>query len=807
MIRGHGNDSALVMLITDVASEHDVNAGYALTGYDETVLRRCFSASGLHFDEMWKTALIKERGNLKKPYENKSLLTDEYRGILANEIKTIRPNVICPLSELAFNYVTGLNGIRKYRGSVLPTLRFVSDKFQRAIPILGVNPYINEDPKQEIIARIDARKILRNQGKNEPIPPEGNLWIAKSPSALREFLRRSLAAAPPFLVFDIETYLNMPTCISLCFDGQESVTVPFFDSEIEPDCRYLMMKETATLLASEIPKVNQNIKFDWKHLERFGMKVNNVVGDTMLAMGCLYAEFPKNLGFQISIYTDMPYHKDEAKDLEPSSRGREQFYLYCAKDSLGTYRIYTQQLSELEETGCSFVYQKLIEILPVYKKMEERGIRIDETERKKLRAKYQSLFQIYSYKLSRLVGNFINPLSSKAVQTLVYDEFGYKPVRGIKYGKSGKPGADEESLEMLLWKGVSTSTTKNTREILLTIIDCRKLHKVIEILELDLHPDRRFRCEYNLVGTETGRTSAGKTPDYFLYFDQRGRPDTINLGHSLQTIGKHGFQIDGIDYGKDIRSMFVPSRGYSFVECDLSGAEARVDAVLAADFKILSLFDDGLGIHRHTGSWIYGCLPSEIKKGQLILNEQGIAEDRYHVSKIGRHSFERNIQEDRLSIILQQSVQRCSEILRKLHTTQPNIRAIFHREIREKIQKTRSLVCPNGRRREFYGRIDDHTFNEGISFIPQAIVSDQLKFSFRQTYDTLDWAYPLAEAHDGHLAEVPIGREKEFYSIFKRIVETPIDFRRGSLSRDYELTIPCEGEWGENWKEMKEITL
>ena len=794
------------MLVADVATESDVAQGYALTGYDEVVLRRCLKPHGLHFDDMWRTALIKERGNLKKPKENFPLLTEEYKEILANEIRTIRPNLICPLSELSFSYLTGLNNIRKYRGSVLPALRYIPDRYQRVLPILGVNPYINEDPKQEIITRIDAGKILRNQGKNEPIASEGNLWISKSPSALRAFLGRSLAAQPPFLVFDIETYLNVPTCISLCFDGIESVTVPFFDFEIEPDCRYLMMKEVATLLASPIPKVNQNIKFDWKHLERFGMVVSNVVGDTMIGMGVLYAEFPKNLGFQISIYTDMPYHKDESKDLEPSSRGREQFYLYCAKDSLGTHRIYSQQQSELEETGTFSVYSKLIQVMPIYKKMEERGIRIDEAERKRLRAKYRSLFEIYSYKLSKLVGETINPLSSKQMQALVYEELAYKPVRGVKYGKSGKPGADEESLEMLLWHGRG-NTTKDTRAILLTIINCRKLHKVIEILELDLHPDKRFRCEWNLVGTETGRTSAGQTPDYFLKFDEKGNPTKVNLGHSLQTIGKHGFQIDGVDYGKDIRGMFAPSRGYSFVECDLSGAEARVDAVLAGDFEILSLFDDGIGIHRHTGSWVYGCPPSKIVKNQLVENLNGIPEDRYHTSKTVRHAAERNVKEDRLSILLGQELPRCADILRTIHGRQPNIRNVFHREIREHIQKSRSLVCPNGRRREFYGRIDDHTFNEGISFIPQAVVSDQLKFSFIETYRKIDWAYPLSEAHDGHLAEVPIGRERQYYSIFKKNVETPIDFRTGSLKREYSLTIPCEGEWGMNWRDMKEIQL
>jgi hypothetical protein len=100
------------------------------------------------------------------------------------------------------------------------------------------------------------------------------------------------------------------------------------------------------------------------------------------------------------------------------------------------------------------------------------------------------------------------------------------------------------------------------------------------------------------------------------------------MGHSFQTIGKHGFEVDGVTYGQNLRSIFIPSPGYYFVECDLSQAEARVDAVLAKDFDILRVFDSSTGIHRLTGSWVFNCSPHEIKKNTLV---DGV--DCYHVSK------------------------------------------------------------------------------------------------------------------------------------------------------------------------------
>src|SRR5580692_386474 len=248
--------------------------------------------------------------------------------------------------------------------------------------------------------------------------------------------------------------------------------------------------------------------------------------------------------------------------------------------------------------------------------------------------------------------------------------------------------------------------------------------------------------------------------------------------------------------------MFVPSIGYNFVECDLSQAEARVDAVLAGDFDILNIFDTPTGIHRLTGSWVYDTEPENIKKSVLVNGE-----DRYYVSKTVRHAGERNMKEDRLMMMIHQPVADCAKILKKFHDNQPNIREVFHRGIREHIMKERVLVAPNGRRRDFFGRIDEHTINEAISFLPQAIVTDYLKQSLVKTFLECPYARPLVEAHDGFLAEVPIGKEEEYGNTFRNNIFVGIDFRNCSLYRDFELFIPCESAVGENWQDMEEIKI
>jgi hypothetical protein len=823
MIRGHGNQHPLAFFIADGPHGKDLETDYALSGYTGNQLNDFCKEQSLHIDDMWRTCLIKEPlpkdGEDDKQRSKTQELVSRYGNILIDEINTLHPFLLIPLGELSFNYLTNLSNIRKFRGSVLP----LSGTFQvhqpdlKVLPILGPYPYLNQEYRLRVITRIDFSKISKYLNNN-PIPDNVyNIWVARTSSALRSFIERNYEktlTSGGFLTFDIETFLQIPICISFCFDGFESVCVPLIDQTIDRDYRTLMMDLVDKLLRSPIPKVNQNIKYDWKIMERWGFVVNNVIGDTMLAASTLYCEFPKNLGFLTSIYTDLPYFKDEGKDFDPDRSKRDRYYLYNAKDSLATSQIYAQQRKETVELGTDYVYKNLIRVMPIYRKMEDRGIRIDEQQRFKLLAKYESLFRIQVLKCKNLLNtSYFNPLSPKQVKQAIFEELGYSKVRGMKTNDDGSLSTDEESLELLSVYGEAKRASSTGPLVLSSVIGARKIHKVIEILELPIHPDGRFRCEYNLAGTETGRSSSSETTDQYFAIDEdtgklikSAKGNLPNYGHSLQTIGKHGFMIDGTTYGKDLRSIFVPSYGFVFVECDLSGAEARVDRVLSGVFD-MSVFDNP-GIHKLTGSWVYNCKPSEIKKNILV---DGV--DRYHMAKTVRHAGERNMGPERMVMMTQRPWRECNDILRTFHQFQPEIKEVFHRDVIKAIDApTHCLVAPNGRRRDFFDRVDKHTYNEGISQLPQAIVSDQTKFhGIGQTFSTSDiynWALLLAEAHDGILAEVRKERAMDFGRLYKKNIESvPIDFRICTLVRDYQLVIPCEVAIGETWFEgdMKEV--
>ncbi len=810
MIRGHGNSKPAVFFIGDSPFGEDLKTDYALMGYAGNVIRDFCKEQSINLDDHYRTLLIKEPLAKELNVEDTRKLIDHYAPILINEINTLQPNLLVPLGELAFNYFTNLNNIRKFRGSVLPVSgSFTINKANlKVLPILGPYPYLNQDYKLRVISRIDFSKIPKNMGDTAIPDNYYNIWVARSSSALREFINRHYnptIARNGFLTFDIETYFQIPICISFCFDGFESVCVPLVDQSIDRDNRVLMMQLVAKLLASPIPKVNQNIKYDWKIMERWNFYVRNVVGDTMLASSVLYPEFPKNLGFLTSIYTDLPYFKDEGKDFDPDKSKRDRYYLYNAKDSLATSQIYTIQQKEIDETGVRWAHDQLIKVMPIYRRMEDRGIRIDEEAVMKLLAKYESLFHIQELKCRRLLSqDYFNPLSPKQCKWAIFDELGFNKVKGMKTLEDGSPSTDEESLELLAVNGEAKRAPSTGGLVLSSIIGARKIHKVIEILELHLHPDKRFRCEYNLAGTKNARSSAGETTDQLVYLEN-GKVKVVNLGHSLQTIGKHGFMIGGVTYGKDLRSIYVPSYGYRFVECDLSGAEARVDRVLSGIFDMV-VFDNP-GIHKLTGSWVYGCDPSEIKKNILV---DGV--DRYHMSKTVRHAGERNMGAERMVMMTQRPLRECKDILDTFHKFQPEIREVFHKDIIKALNARTgpTLVAPNGRRRDFFDRIDKNTINDAISYFPQVIVSDQTKFhGIGRTFEDrsiYSFADLLVEAHDGALMEARADKVMEVGLLYKKNIESvPIDFRPCTLSRDYELVIPCDINVGDNWYGMEEV--
>ena len=817
MISGQGRSNSQIMLVGDFATREDCRHGYALSGLQEGTLRTLFKDNNFNLDYCYRTTLIKEElsyyGKAKKKLKEaikeaeKTISPNNFESILQNEIEVLLPNIVVPLGELGLSTLTGKKGITKFRGSVIP-LRGdwqakITSKTIRVIPTLGPY-YIYEDWSHKPTVSLDIQKIVKNKDREDPIKEEGLIWVCKTSEAFQNFVRRHYEKSS-YLAFDIETYLGIPTCISFCFDGSESISIPLFTTDINYADAILLTSGVAKLLASSIPKIGQNVKYDWTILERFGYRINNIMADTMLASHTIYPELPKGLDFLTSVYTDMPYYKDEGKEYNPKLHTRDRLYLYNAKDSLATHKVFTKQLGEMEELNLTEFYNKrVMPLFFLYKEIDDTGIRIDWDRRKELISTYEMLLLEKEIRLKEVAKDVkFNPGSSKQIGQLVYKRLKFpKRTKTSDLGKQSYNTEAEMLEELWVFHAKDNIWGLEGGEILKDIVAYRKITKVLQYLNIYIHPDGRLRTSYKIHGTESGRTSGGKTIDQVIDLDKNGKLITTRngklpyYGASLQTFPKHGFPVGGVSYGKDLRSIFIPSRGHVFIEGDGSQAEARIVAVLSEDYDLLYQFDVFPGVHRLTASWIFNLKAEEINKDSR----------EYFLGKKSRHAGHYDQKAKGLALQVHEPLSTCEKMLRVFHDHSPKIRGVFHNEIRDFIRKNGFLITPHGRRRDFFGRFNENLYREAFADIPQGTISDHTKFAMTRIKRRLPWVRFLYEGHDSCMAEIPFTRKDEYCEVLKEEMERIIDFRTCSLPRNIDLVIPVEITWSDtNWQNMYAI--
>jgi uracil-DNA glycosylase family 4 len=812
IVKGNGAEDADIMIVTDYPSKEEATSKKAGVGYVGRMLSGYLKDAGYNYDKCYRTTYIKQEFSLPraKNHQEKafqaahdSFKPQSFGQILGQEIADIKPNVIISAGEYSTRYLTNRKSIFKLRGSIIP----ISDapridsgdpnsvgQHIRVIPI--IHP---RDVMQKWIHNtytgLDVARAVKLKNRTD-IPKEpGLLWICWTYSALENWWN-DRGRLGKFLTLDIETFCTFITCISFCVDGKEALSIPLVDKRMSNLDRALCLRLISKILRSKIPKVNQNIDFDDYILRQWGFNVENISGDTMLLGHTIYPELPKGLDFYTSIYTEIPYYKDDGRDFNPRD-GWDTLYYYNAKDALSDWIIYEAQEKDARETGVwSFYREKVWPLFDIYKKMDDRGILIDTIEQGILYNRYSTLLETHHSKLERTVGHEINYNAPAAAAQLVYDELGYPK----QYKTDRKTGiksltTGEETLEDLI---LNFSKGAEADNVLWEILWCRKLFKVLKLILVPFHLDGRMRTNSKLTGTKSGRTSMSKTVDRIYYRNAKTHPlynkakrinsvTSKSLGLSFQTIGKHGFkitdedededsdslssyEIQGVEVGRDIRRMYIPSKGYVLMEGDGGQAEARVVCVLAEDWKTLKEMErtefkknrHGLKDDLHT--------KTAMLVKQLTFDE--ITDQlRQDFGKKPRHAGNYDMGAARLSLMAHIPINEAQTVLARFHSDSTEIRENFHFGVRSVVSNTRVLTSPHGRMRQFFDKLNPETFKQAYSFIPQAIVSDHTKMEtitpLMRAWDEPN-AYFLAESHDSAMFEVKKECKDDFAADFKR---------------------------------------
>lgn len=819
-IDGQGNPNTKLAIVGDFPNQTDDKQGGHFLGASGELLDRIFAELG-HSNwrnEFWLTYVYRYRPpfNDVKQIETVCDKNEELQRFYT-EILEINPNCILAIGQSAFEVCTGLNKLLTYRGSILSSQ--VSDA--KVVSTIHPGHLVRASDESEdhdeskglfsyvwkwVLANDIKRAIKESKTLGYDLPRR-SLHIARNSVDVSRFIDRGFKSSDRVFA-DIETIEStVPGCISLAYNEHEAISIPLFNKinryqlSTIPTCDLAFIWQKLDWLFRNKPVGGQNFKFDQAKMEMLGFRFKGLKTDTSLKAHTINPEIPKiGLAFLASIWTREPYYKDEGKEFIFGKHDIDRWFLYNAKDSAVDCEVDRVQEKELEILSDTyhtdlkgFYYKYITNLHQLYFDMEKVGFAIDEGAKNYLIAKYQTWSEHLQVQLDVAVGRELNYNSPKQMKELIYEQMQIKPI-------DKEHGTNEDVISRLLKDKVNDPSK---RAVLSNILEIRRVNKTLSTYLYAMPDfDGRMRTQIRIVGTETGRTS-----DSVL--DVPTRP--CKIGFAFKTITKHG------DIGSDIRTILIADPGYVIVNIDLSQAEARVVALLSNDTELLNAFDK-IDIHRRTAALVLLTgkfnLSYEFDPTADIIGKD--SPERFIGKKV-RHAgnynmqwreFMKNVISDcrRFHISFTISAFSSKQILERFHAASPNIINVFHRDVKDIIDTQRALINPFGRLRRFFDRPGNQLYKESFAYLPQSTVKDRLTQS---ALEIKCKKYPIRlvnEAHDSLTYLMPENEYKDICKEIKPIMEKEIDFSNCSIKRG-SLTIPCDFEIGQNYKDLEKLKI
>lgn len=698
-----------IAIVGEQPGKQEVQRGEPFVGPAGSVLSECCREAGVPRNECYITNVIKDLDHpleyyLKRDSRGRMTLHEdftEYCALLGQELAKCTANVVVATGNVALFALTGRWGITRWRGSVLEST---------LVPGLKVIPTVHPatviPPKMVYINRyliiFDLKKALLQSSFPQVITPQYPHFLKPTFSECVSILERAEQAglAGERLGFDIEVTNLEVSCISFAFKSGEdilSICIPFIywggDYFTVDQEAYLWLLIARILENPLIIKLGQNLVFDTHFLLRkYGIRAVNL-DDCMIAQGITYPDFPKGLHFIASLYTDIPYYKDDGKFWIKGQSGAgagawEKGWQYNALDSVVCVEAFPKQLKDLEQFGNLEVYDHVRKRIQPLVYMMERGIRVNVEGMTQRIQKLEGELVEKQEALCKMAGMDLNANSSKQVMAYFYGLKGEKP---YVHHKTGNPTSDDMAMKRLIRKGYEEARL---------ILDIRGLGKTLSTY-LDLtkiDSDGRLRCSYNPVGTRYSRLSSGES--------------IFGTGMNMQ------------NWPHWLLEFLEPDPGYIFYSFDLSQFENRVVAYVGRIPQMIQAFEEGKDVHSLTASLIFGKPVDEIsdEDGSSSLGD-GRHSERYWGKK-ANHGLNYNLGYRKFSLHCEIPESDGKFIYDRYHKMYPGVKQNYHAMVKRMLYQGRIVTNLLGRKTLFLGRLDDMTFNEAYACIPQSTCGD-----------------------------------------------------------------------------------
>jgi len=776
------NQSYKLAVVGEAPGKDEVSIGQPFVGMSGQLLSKLLSRNGIIRDACFigNVCQANPPGNDIKYFSFDGPEIQNGITQLSNDLSTFRPNLCLLLGNTALRAFGLPPAVSKWRGSVV--IGTLAGTRYKVLPSIHPAAVLRDYPQWFCLDR-DIRRAKHEALTPDYHPPTHTFHVDLSPEQVLEQLDQ-VKQSKPLIAIDIEGYVDNMSCISLAPSASEAFIVPTTASFWgPPENEARMWKALAGVLTDPtIPKVLQNCMYDLFVLQySYSIAVRGVVDDIMYKHWELLSEMPKSLAFQTSIYTSVPYYKQDRH-----SSDLRTFHEYCCKDSAVTYEIntvldknlkgppldnyrfnlkLTEPLLYMELHGMPYDKEKasarraslLVQANRLqYALNEIAGFPQPKTKDEwfrqlvsqccfvRLQSEVTSLDQVLfnckmtSYaeaqqaigilskdtlsladvgELSSLLSVGLNVESPKQMCDFLYRQLGLP----VQYKKVGGRLTDSETSDVLSLLVLYKKTNDPTLKLILQL---RGLRTRAETLTAEVDPDGRMRCGFNLLSTDSKGDETGGG----------GATSTGRLSCSTSPTGS-GFNLQTVT--KKDRDCFPAEPGMWFFQCDLAGADGWTVAAHCLSCGDPTMMED----------YKFGLKPAKIiallyLKGSSVLrlprhdlkplcNEVDQDGWLYFASKRVQHGSNYGMKGQTMSSqILKDSYKLfgeptfvephvCDQLQSLYFMRYPGILA-WHDRTKHRLKTDGYLISASGHKRTFFGRRNDHdTLKQALAEEPQ----------------------------------------------------------------------------------------
>jgi uracil-DNA glycosylase family 4 len=709
----------------------------------------------------------------------------QYISELAKEIKNLNLNCIVALGNIAMLALTNRVGITKWRGSVLdstivPGLKVIPT-FHPATFIPPKFNFLNKPLICEDLMRAKFEsefKEIRRQERNVITSPS----FDQSIDYLTYVFNAGLAGQ--IVSLDIEVINRELDCISVSCNPVESISIPFryqYGDYFDPGQELEILKMIAKIIQEErIEKAGANFIFDTQFLfHKFGIIPRGSLQCTQIAQKISFPDFPAGLSAVTTMYTDIPYYKEDGKQWMKMGTGSwDEWWNYNGMDAIVPSESIPKQLEVLERQGNLETYERQRKLIKPLIYMSERGIRIDVEGMLNYGDQQKESLSKLSEELDIEVGHKINYNSPQQMMNYFYKECNIKPYKKKNARNDYADTSDVDALKRIYRLDVKGSKAARIMLDLRSI--SKRISTYLNIGKVDR--DGRYRSSYKPVGAETGRLSSGET--------------IFGTGGNQQ------------NWPHDLLRFFVFDEGYIGYSFDLSQIENRIVAYVGGVLPQIEAFERGIDLHTMTASVIFNKPYDQISKidGSSELGD-GRQSERYWGKK-GNHAINYDVGYKTFALKNEMTEVDSKYIIEKIHRGYPQIRGGYHIVIQNMLKSSRMVTNLFNRNRLFLGPIFpshpnvptgacSNTYREAYAHFAQSTCADKInEQGIEYIYYNQNEFRPielLAQIHDSIVFQIPLTCPWEVHAEalikIKQSLEQPLYWHDTEIKTPADLSI------------------